>query len=244
MTIASVTRIWNGSKGLPDRLDVERWVDNANTFSESLIVAVDETAREEFTAYFTDKGVHQIPIQFWFGYSLILNALVQQSAKLGHNHLFIQSVDIAASKQDIVNLMSHMQEDTLVVGARLAPSHGGKPGIVPLNGRTSPWNTFAIWNIQRLSMLGFQGVSDAVMTGGMEEVVTIALHQRLFPDMSKAKLLPLGHHFGVSPGSGRDSNHFESKLEWKNRRANSQLVILGLDNGLVHVLPEVDSQSH
>lgn len=239
MTIASVTRIWNGSKGLPDKLDVERWVNISSTFSENLIVAVDDVAREEFSQYFNEMGVHQIPIQFWFGYSLILNALVQQSAKLGHSHLFIQSVDIEVSKQDVINMMSQMQDDTLVVGAQLAPSHGGKPGIVPLNGYTSPWNTFAIWNIQRLSMLGFQGVSDALIAGGMEEVVTIALHQRLFPDMSKAKLLPLGHLFGTNRSNGRDNIHFESKLEWKNRRANSQLAILGLDNGLVHVLPEI-----
>jgi hypothetical protein len=84
-------------------------------------------------------------------------------------------------------------DDTLVAGALLGGhtyhegNSAGAPNnqVVELNGRTTPWNTLAIWKVSMLALTGFPLVSDGIVTDdatepsfGVEEVVTIALLQR------------------------------------------------------------------
>ena len=63
---------------------------------------------------------------------------------------------------------------------------------VELTGRTCPWNTCAIWNIDLLALTGFPLVGDGFRNyrkvGGVEEVSAITFLQLLHPHL-KAKLV-------------------------------------------------------
>jgi hypothetical protein len=214
---------------LPDYADVERWARVATTCSQQVFAAVDEAASAAFGQMLAKFNVQQVHVVTWEGFSITLNTLVQHALIARQQHWYIQSVDVAAQPSDIACLLSHMDESTLVVGARLAPSHGKHAGACQLAGDTSPWNTCALWKLERVAMLGFQGVSDGIVSGlagGMEEVAVIALHQKLFPSQSQAKLISLSHH--EYAGMGRNANDFEARLASKNERASSQLAALGL----------------
>lgn len=109
-----------------------------------------------------------------------------------------------------------MWKDTLVIGKALDPhtfDMGKKDQDVELTGLTSPWNTFAIWDLRKLAKVrlfidlfsllsyllqhyvrqtGFLPVSDTNTTPGqsaIEEAPTIALQQLLFPSSSRATLV-------------------------------------------------------
>ena len=72
--------------------------------------------------------------------------------------------------------MSCFDEDTLVVGPVLEghdfrvsnPNYGHKRSVicspisVPLRGRTCPWNTCAIWRLEKLGILGFPLIGDGI----------------------------------------------------------------------------------
>ncbi len=64
-----------------------------------------------------------------------------------------------------------MDEDTLVVGKAL-DGHDFSEGVHRLRGRTCPWNTFAIWSLPKISLIGFPLVGDGVgnntASGGVE----------------------------------------------------------------------------
>lgn len=234
--IACATRLWNGPRGLPDHADVERWAHTAMACSQHVFAAVDDAASIAFGPMLAQFKVQQVHCATWEGFSITLNTLVQRAMLAQQRHWYIQSVDVAARPSDIAGLLSHMDDSTLVVGARLAPSHGERAGACQLAGDTSPWNTCALWKLERVAMLGFQGVSDGLISGlagGMEEVAVIALHQRLFPSQSQAKLISLSHH--KYAGMGRNANDFEARLASKNERASRQLAALGL-SGTVQVI--------
>lgn len=40
--------------------------------------------------------------------------------------------------------------------------HGGQEKEVNLDGRTTPWNTLAMWNLPKLALTGFLLVSDGL----------------------------------------------------------------------------------
>ena len=135
------------------------------------------------------------------------------------------------------------------------------PTTTILNGRTSPWNTFALWNINKLSKIGFVTVSDGLHidmnpTGiqtksiaGIEEVVTIALLQKLYDPHTEmmAKLISLSHPAETNSTNdsattsmlqwdtssttttdiGRQQWH-EYKMQSKLQRAHAQLQLLSL----------------
>jgi len=240
--IACVTRLWNGPRGLPDYADVERWARAATACSQDVFAAVDEAAGAAFGQILARFNVQHVHIATWEGFSITLNTLIQRALIAQQRYWYIQSVDVAVSPSDIASLLSHMDESTLVVGARLAPSHGERAGPCQLAGNTSPWNTCALWKLERVAMLGFQGVSDGIVSGlagGMEEVAVIAIHQKLFPSQSQAKLITLSHH--EYAGMGRNANDFEARLTSKNERAGRQLAALGL-SGTVQVIHTVTTQ--
>lgn len=182
------------------------------------------------------KPLHVLPVQPWGEFTPALNALIDWARKYKSSSPVVQAILLYSAEVSIVpmaatvvsTLQHHLtMSDTLVVGAAL-PGHDyhvpsstttSSPETVwDLNGRTSPWNTLALWNLSKISLTGFQLVSEGIPTlpklspttqvdssassinstpvttistaAGIEEVVAIALLQTILgKDQAKAKLV-------------------------------------------------------
>jgi hypothetical protein len=127
----------------------------------------------------------------------------------------------------------------------LCERHGNPFGILlnrdyetfTINGWTSPWNTLALWNIEKLGLTGFLSISSGNLTnipGGIEEVVTISLLQKLQPRTMKAKLIKLASvHWNTDWSSQERSAYHQKKMASKDERSQIQLQQLGVASGEV-----------
>ena len=157
-----------------------------------------------------------------------LNAIVFEAAKLrGVKFLLLVSATeiTRLSKSHVTQLYLRMDEETLVAGA-VMKGHDFKNGKVSGNALTVPWNTLALWNLEKLSKLGFPLISDAPFNKkytGMEEVSTISLFQTLKPFL-KAKLVEIpGIEWETDNLSEERLKRHEEKMRTKKKRANAQM---------------------
>ncbi|KAL3945465.1 MAG: hypothetical protein SGBAC_000436 [Bacillariaceae sp.] len=161
------------------------------------IIAVDSTPKLEGYDYPaairqalpTDSKIQILPVTPWGKFTPALNALVTYAAEQECHLIMFCSAEIKAPKEAIDKLCQHVQKGTTVAGAAL-PGHQYAPGTQDLNGRTCPWNTLAVWDVNMLSLTGFQLCSDMGATAGVEECAAIGLLQTLFPNTT-AKLVRL-----------------------------------------------------
>jgi hypothetical protein len=205
-----------------------------------------------------------LPVCPWGRFVPALNALALHAASVHRaKRIMFVSAETTAPKSSIDALLSATKkedgsddESVLVAGARLAghdyravpagASTSSASLIVPLNGRTSPWNTLAVWNLKKLAITGFQLVSDALVAdddtnkepwyAGIEEVVAIALLQKLLGrDQARAKLV---HVSGITWDQTFDDpkrrKWHEYKMESKATRAAHQLELTRLDGEVIH----------
>jgi hypothetical protein len=198
---------------------------------------------------------HVLPVTPWGRFVPALNALIGYAATACRaDYILFLSAETTASKLAIDILLQHaIPDDTLVAGALLGGHtyhhHNNDPNTagaahseVDLDGRTTPWNTLAIWKVSMLALTGFQLVSDGILTDdatepsfGVEEVVAIALLQKVLGSAkAKAKLVkvPTVEWDQVFHDEERQKWH-ESKMNSKLERAGRQLQLMGL-TGTVH----------
>ncbi|KAJ7777798.1 hypothetical protein B0H14DRAFT_2963375 [Mycena olivaceomarginata] len=176
-----------------------------------------------------------LPVEPW-NFTVPLNAAVitAQKQTRAKKIVFI-SVEITV----IVEELDHY----LVIGKALDPHTFESSGKdreleVQLTGLTSPWNTFAIWDLSKLAKTGFLSISDTNTAPGqsaIEEVPTISLHQLLFPSSSRAVLVKFPSEGGWDTrwdDPGRVAWH-KSKMASKNMSAFSHLSALALPSAVV-----------
>jgi hypothetical protein len=227
-----------------------------------------------------------LAVQPWGKFAPALNALVSWAAAnsgptIGTTSLLVDapdesfpailfcSAETTVSASAISYLASQLHSDTLVCGAVL-PGHdyqgsgsllNGNAAMVAteLNGRTSPWNTLALWNLRKLALTGFLLVSeglhahhDLASSAGVEEVVAIAVLQRVLgPNNAKAKLISLVAAADDQNGAAESPTRttvdwnpvfsdparqewHEKKMKSKLERASQQMRLLGLDGVVYH----------
>lgn len=221
-----------------------------------------QAACDQWASASHDSGIvvvplHVLPVQPWGQFVPALNALVSWAAPFA-DHILFCSVETTAPPSAIATLRSRMTPDTLVCGALLpgheyhhhhqngdattpnTPPHGGIP--TALNGRTTPWNTLALWDLKKLALTGFQLVSEGVHCtsnepswAGVEEVVAIAVLQKLLgSENAVAKLVPTdGVEWDQTFDDPARQQWHEQKMKSKLERAAKQLEITGLQ-GIVH----------
>ncbi len=129
--------------------------------------------------------------------------------------LLIASAEMRFGSEHFLKLQKQMDENTLVTGA-VFPGHVFNEGEQAGTGLTVPWNTFSLWNLEYLSRTGFPLIGDALFDtkkAGVEEVITIALLQRIYPFLT-AKLLEL-------PGAERETDLWD---EWRKARYKIELA--------------------
>jgi hypothetical protein len=99
----------------------------------------------------------------WGKFVPALNALIRYaSVECKAQLILFVSAETEASASSVSMLVNEVDSSTLVAGAVL-PGHDYHRGEkVPLNGRNTPWNTLAVWNLPNLALNGFPMVSDGV----------------------------------------------------------------------------------
>lgn len=104
-----------------------------------------------------------LPVTPWGRFVPALNALIRYAAVDCNAQLILfVSAETQASASSVAMLVNQVDSSTLVAGAAL-PGHDYHPGErVPLNGRNTPWNTLAVWNLPNLALNGFSLVSDGL----------------------------------------------------------------------------------
>jgi hypothetical protein len=187
----------------------------------------------------------------------------EAAAAAANSILFVSAETTLASTPAILSLLQHLDlETTLVVGARL-PGHDYQHNVarrssssnsnstadedtntttttdsftaVALNGRTTPWNTLAVWNLRQLARTGFVQVSEGLLTDsktepsqGVEEVMAIALQQHIFGrEKCLAKLVQLDNNVlweESFPDPQRQTWH-DAKMKSKLERAARQAAL-------------------
>ena len=114
-----------------------------------------------------------VKVSPWGNFIPALNALVSWAAATTVSSvnpllLFI-SAETQLTAASVDALCEHMDATTLVAGARLqghdyqSEPSSGSAKVVELNGRTTPWNTAAVWNLRKLSLLGFPLVAEGLV---------------------------------------------------------------------------------
>ena len=214
----------------------------------------DNNSSEICTSSSHKTKIHVLPVTPWGKFVPALNAIVSWCANHKCQYLLFASAEVQLT-QDVMNVMiSKMDiERTLVVGTVLSgheykqPTNEGEEGIeVELTGRTTPWNTCALWNVSKLALTGFLLVSEGlhpdqeggISSAGVEEVVAIATLQKILqPCNAQAKLVSIpGTSWGI-----QDFNNDEKRKEWHEKkmmskltRAKRQLDLLGLSGTVIH----------
>jgi hypothetical protein len=225
-----------------DASKIRLWCDHVLQYCDLLIVVVDtrylqaiQNAKEDFK-----DRIQFFHINPWISFTQPLNMLVEKALSIGAKELLFQSIEVEISLCDIEKLESHLKSDTLVVGAQLHAKHGrDKKGLVKLDGWTTPWNTLALWNIEKLGLTGFLSISSGNLEkipGGIEEVVTISLLQKLKNEM-KAKLVELSSvHWQTNFDTQQREDYHKEKMQSKEERSIIQLETMGLKAGEVEII--------
>jgi hypothetical protein len=128
------------------------------------VQAVESAAHDaSFSMEEPHPPIEVVPVTPWGKFVPALNAVIRYASVDCQAQLILfVSAETEASSSSISMLVNELDSSTLVVGAVLPGHdyHGGE--IVPLNGRSTPWNTLSLWNLPNLALTGFPMVSDGV----------------------------------------------------------------------------------
>ena len=181
-TTCACTRIHIGEASRPPDVDALRaFVDRVAPHVDRVAIAVgapgiddtaerlrqlsDLVARCQAATRDAETIVDIIPVDPWGAFTPALNALAAHASKQGCGLALFASVETTFSSETVAALREQLvTHDALVVGAAL-PGHDFREGRRPLGGRTAPWNTLALWRLDRLCLVGFPLVADGVHAG-------------------------------------------------------------------------------
>ena len=245
MRIVATRLHTTNEENLLDSAQLYKWCNHVLNYCDKLIVVVDsiylqaiQNAKEDF-----GEKIEMFHINPWISFTQPLNLLVEKALSIGAKELLFQSVEVDISLSDMEKLERYLSDDTLVVGARLHKIHGEELQLcTQLDGWHTPWNTLALWDIQKLGLTGFLSISSGNLKGipgGIEEVVTISLLQQLKPSQMKAKIIDLTSvQWNTKWSSKERKAYHEQKMKTKSKRAQIQLKKLGIKAGVVEILSE------
>jgi hypothetical protein len=189
----------NSGTARPSLEFLENWCKRALNYADHLIIATDKVLLDGVRELVQTLDMHIYPLLVspWRGVAVPLNAIIAEATLLGGKSLLLQSAEVQTDADNIRLLHEELDDNTLVVGAKLLDTHGQVLGCQPINGMNAPWNTLALWDLGKLNITGFLGISNGFINDiptGMEEVSTICLLQHLYPKTTQAKLIQLPHY--------------------------------------------------
>lgn len=205
--------------------------------------------------------IEVLPLSPWGNFVPALNYLLSWAASATPNadHILFISAEMKMPAETVKILHSHLIEsDTLVVGVAL-PGHDFVVNCeghnhcteVSLTGRTSPWNTLAMWNVSKLALTGFPMVGEGVhrinakggscnqnkcIAGGVEEVSTIAVLQNILCKTCKAKVVAVPGIIWEQHFDDKERRIWhEKKMKSKESRPAKHLELLNLKGYVIHI---------
>ena len=149
------TRLHTSNEAVPiDPEQIKAWCQNVLSYSDLLIIVVDNRYFQRVGKMLMRFGnrVKLFHIHPWIGYTQPLNMIIEKALSVGATKLLFQSIEVTALPEDIKSLERHLDSNTLVVGAKLHEMHGHVNEKVELTGWTTPWNTLALWNLEKLGL--------------------------------------------------------------------------------------------
>ncbi|CAJ1429553.1 unnamed protein product, partial [Effrenium voratum] len=105
--------------------------------------------------------LHVLHVPCWGAFVPALNALLNFAQRKGAKYILYQSLEVCCSRDVLQRVLDHHDSDTLVVGPVL-DGHNFRPGEQILDGRSSPWNTLALWSVRKLALTGFLCIADGL----------------------------------------------------------------------------------
>lgn len=227
---------------LPDITWLTEWCEHVFGYAETILIATDMVFHQPVKNLLHPYGerVQVILVQPWRSATFPLNVLVEHALYLGAKKILLQSSEFWVDSENVVNLSASLTPDTLVVGVRINEDHAVNMGSLPLDSNNSPWNTMALWNLEKLGKTGFLMVSSGLVgdvPGGMEEVTTISLHQSIDAENSLAKVINMPNvHWKCEWNDPKRLHFHKRKMASKKERAEQQLQFLGVSRGMVKIL--------
>jgi len=171
---------------------------------------VDEVSR---IAEETEPGfkVNILHVPCWGAFVPALNALLNFAQGKGKKYILYQSLEVCCARDVLQRLLDHHTADTLVVGP-VVDGHVFCDGEQPLNGRSSPWNTLALWSVRKLALTGFLCIADGLpdVPPSVSRETSMAFADELNPQDSGSS--PMGsdgwwsHSEGASGPFGRQQS--------------------------------------
>jgi hypothetical protein len=244
------TRLHGNSSILSDLGRLHKWIDKALNYSNIVLIAIDETHFNEIKHFKSVYGssLKLLHVHPWISFTQPLNMLVERAMGIGATQLILQSIEVFVNEAQITQLESHLDKNTLVVGAKMNKEHAKHSGWQKLTGYSCPWNTLAIWDVRKLGITGFLSISSGNLDkilGGIEEVAVISLLQKLYPSKCMAKVINIGEIIWEHnlTGDHRQRLH-ENKMLSKVFRASAQLSFLGIPPGEVYVITEPEGEEN
>mmetsp|Transcript_808 Transcript_808/g.2159 ORF Transcript_808/g.2159 Transcript_808/m.2159 type:complete len:266 (-) Transcript_808:26-823(-) len=224
-----------------DRVAIAVGAPGIGDAAERLRQLSDLVARCQAATRDAETIVDVIPVDLWGAFTPALNALAAHASKQGCGLALFASVETTFSSETVAALREQLvTHDALVVGAAL-PGHDFQAGRRPLGGRTVPWNTLALWRLDRLCLVGFPLVADGVHAGvaaGVEEVATIRAAHALDPSRATAVLLAApGVEWATSFDDPARADWHARKMSSKEARPAVHLELMGGTKGatVLHV---------
>lgn len=240
--IGIATRFYGLTEGDTQRLAT--WVDAALEIvpASQVYVAIHAEADLSGSQDFMQKMYPEVcafSVTPWGKVVQAPNALLLKSAEQEVSHLLFASTEYPVTESLVALLQSHLDAQTLVVGARLArhdfkASAGDQVLVQRASGLQIPWNTCSLWSVEHLMHTGFVLIADSVHdsnNAGMEEMGTIAAQQILWPGKASAKLVaPHAGDLILNTHGWNIKRHerYVHNLESKNSRSAAQLERLSL----------------
>mmetsp|Transcript_110143 Transcript_110143/g.322265 ORF Transcript_110143/g.322265 Transcript_110143/m.322265 type:complete len:795 (+) Transcript_110143:68-2452(+) len=131
-----------------------------------IVAAVAVNACEEAVRHIAEEvapgfKVYVLPVPCWGNFVPALNTLLNFSQQCSMKYILYQSLEVQCRAAVLQKLLDHHTHDTLVVGPVFS-GHDFRAGEQPLNGRTTPWNTLALWSMRKLALTGFLCIADGL----------------------------------------------------------------------------------
>jgi hypothetical protein len=227
------------------------YVQSVRNALDSIVVNINKNNTAKIN---NNNNIHILPVTPWGKFVQALNSLVLYSnTQLKADLIMFISAEVNLSSSTVSTLCQHVieNENVIVAGAALNghqyhaaaaaaaaddDAHNRRRREVPLTGRTTPWNTLCVWDLDKLSLTGFSTVSDLGTSAGVEECVAIALLQKLFPK-SEARLVKVDDIEWDEESLQEDEERYkwhQEKMKSKLERAGRQLELLKLSGTVVH----------